>query len=668
MLLKNRISLKTAAIIGVVQLFATTALFLVIDHFLTKVLEQKSVEDMNIIAKDRAELVETYIKGCCDFLDIFSKNQDVINVLKNPGDKKLCGKMTEEIHSYTKMNSHIEGLYVAKWDTYVLAHNNPDSCNISFRNAEKAKELELNIRSKGRAFCSGIILAPITKKLVIPVYAPIYDESGQAIGFAGAAFHTHELAEKLNTLAGKNTSYTLINASNNIYIFDEDFDKVGTVCETQSLLNAVETLKSFKDHDAWLSYTTNKYVVSCYFMSFRNWVFAVASEKASVFALVHTVRNSISVICVFIALIMFFITTGSVNFQMRPIRIINEQLGRLKKSDYTRDPNISKLSRNHDEFGSIAMSLEELHSVLEDQYELFHEIFEAQTVGTLVTNSEDSQILLINKMALKLYGIDPKERNKIKLSDIQELFDEVETEKIKKVRELSKISKEEVVYETSLTHQDGKKIFLLSHAKSAKLLNGETVIIFSFVDITTRKKLEENLVTLSETDSLTSIFNRRSGEYKVKKSIIEGKHGMFCLFDVNKFKYVNDTFGHAAGDRVLVEIAKNMRRSFRTSDILIRLGGDEFVIFAPEIESKYVGAIVLDRFMSNIAEIDIPALNGHKISISLGAVIVTANEEFSQLYTKADSLMYDCKNKGGNAYKFYNEEDSTKYSGSNPDL
>ncbi len=96
-----------------------------------------------------------------------------------------------------------------------------------------------------------------------------------------------------------------------------------------------------------------------------------------------------------------------------------------------------------------------------------------------------------------------------------------------------------------------------------------------------------------------------------------------------------------------------MKKAFRTSDILIRLGGDEFVVFAPDINSQATGQVVLDRFMKIIEEIKIPELQGHKISISLGAVMIEGDETFEQMYTKADSLMYDCKKEGGNVYKFY---------------
>ncbi len=131
--------------------------------------------------------------------------------------------------------------------------------------------------------------------------------------------------------------------------------------------------------------------------------------------------------------------------------------------------------------------------------------------------------------------------------------------------------------------------------------------------------------------------------------------GMFCLFDVDKFKYVNDNYGHAAGDALLIGIARTMQKTFRTSDILIRLGGDEFVIFATGINDTDLGSRVLDRFMGNMAAMDIPELQGHRITISLGAVIVTQPESFYSMYEKADSLMYDVKKKAGNAYIFYEE-------------
>ncbi len=72
------------------------------------------------------------------------------------------------------------------------------------------------------------------------------------------------------------------------------------------------------------------------------------------------------------------------------------------------------------------------------------------------------------------------------------------------------------------------------------------------------------------------------------------------------------------------------------------------------IKDEKLGAKILERFLNNISSMEVPELNGHHISVSLGAVIVTGETDFSAMYEKADSLMYDCKKKQGISYMFYN--------------
>lgn len=650
---RRRISLKIAAMVGTVEIIAMTALFLIINHSLTKVLENKAMSDMNIIARDRAQVVESYIMGCCDFLTGYSRSPTIREGFTKRDDPIARNKLHDVTMSYASGRSDTEGLYIAKWDTFVLEHTNPKSVNTTFLNKENAKILEETIKSKGKAFCSGIAHAPVSKKMVIPVYAPVFDENKNAIGFAGGAFFTDALEKKLAPFSDNNIGYSVIDTNTNEYIFNNDSQLVGQKCTDPLLLENLQNFKSLENKSKTVSFRSKESVISCYFMDDKNWVFVVEDSNENAFGIVRSVRTILAAICIFITVILLLFFGFSVEYTMHPIRDINKQIENFKARDYSHSDIINKYLSRDDEFGAIANAVKELHGVLENQYQLFFELLEAQTVGTLVTDLEDANIILVNKMALKLWGIPPEKKATLTMNDIKSRFDKEETEKIANVRALAKISKEEIVYETSVMHDNGRKIHLLSHAKCANLSNGDRVIIFSFIDISAQKKLEANLVVLSETDSLTQICNRRSGEYKVKKAVIEGKYGMFCLFDANKFKSINDGYGHSAGDKVLIEIANCMKKTFRDTDILIRLGGDEFVVFAQGIESQKIGTQVLDRFMNNISNINIPELNGHKISISLGAVLVSDNEDFPQMYSKADSLMYECKQRGGNAYKFY---------------
>ena len=649
---KKRISIKIAAIIGIVEIIAMTLFFLIINQNLSKVLEHKAMSDMNMIIRDRAQLVETYISSCCNFVDGYARNPIVRNFMQNKNKSSALQQLHELTKDYATSQEYIEGLYIADWETFVYEHTNKDSINKPFRTKEKAKELEDNIKKENKAFCTGIVLAPVSKKMVIPVYAPVYDEKGQAVCFAGAAFYTSGLEEILSSISDGDIAYSVINANDGHYIFNSDKNLVGTICQDSFLLRAIKLFRE-QIKTKIFNYKTDKSVASCFYMEERNWIFVIEDSNESVFGIINSVRRIILAICIIITILMIIICALSVEYQMKPIRIINKQIEDLKIKDFSHSDLLNKYLHRKDEFGVISNAVKELQTRLKNQNQLFSEVLEAQTVGTLVTDSDDNNIILVNNMALKLWGINQTLKTTLTMDDIKDRFDDAEKEKIANVRQLAKMSKNEIIYETYAIHEDGKKVHLLSHAKSVNLSNGENVIIFSFIDISAQKKLEENLLILSETDSLTTICNRRSGEFKVKKALIEGKKGLFCLLDANKFKFINDNFGHSTGDKVLIEIANCMKQSFRTSDILIRFGGDEFAIFAPDIEDKKIGTIVLERFMQNINKISISELKNHRISISLGAIIIDSNDTFEEIYKKADSLMYECKKEGGNIFKFY---------------
>ena len=156
----------------------------------------------------------------------------------------------------------------------------------------------------------------------------------------------------------------------------------------------------------------------------------------------------------------------------------------------------------------------------------------------------------------------------------------------------------------------------------------------------------------SDTDTLTGIYNRRGGESRIRKLITADRQGIFCLIDVDSFKYINDTFGHEVGDIVLKQIANTLMRHFRDVDVVMRLGGDEFVVFVSEVQESEAAGRIFDRLFATIDGMDIPELYGHRVSISLGATFVQAgcNDTFDGAYSRADSGTYISKKVEGCAY------------------
>ena len=165
------------------------------------------------------------------------------------------------------------------------------------------------------------------------------------------------------------------------------------------------------------------------------------------------------------------------------------------------------------------------------------------------------------------------------------------------------------------------------------------------------KKQREHLIQLAETDNLTGIRNRNSGESIVRSIMSKGTPGLFILVDADHFKSVNDTFGHDVGDMVIVNLANCLKKTFRDSDIVFRLGGDEFAAFAPTVETEDVAQRIIDRLFSYINDISISQMQDRKICISVGATFYTAKEgdSFEYLYQRADKAMYKSKQTEGNA-------------------
>lgn len=652
-----RISAKIALLFAAVEIVSVFFLYKIMNGKITCILEDRSAEDMSVIARDRAELIETYIEGCCDFLDGYSKAAEIVDVLENPSEQNIK-RAREYTNKCAEGKKFMEGLYVARWDTYVLAHINPDSVDKTFRDAKGANNLEAQIRQRKKSFCSGIVMAPVTKKMVIPVYSPVFNKAGEPIGFTGAAFYTDDLSQKLSKLKNVNTpnsEYLLINASNNTFIFHSRPDLVGTECTDADILRIINNYKYEVTPEGKFTYSNNDIVASCKYIQKRNWFFIISDLKADVFKMILVVRIQSFAVCFIIAALTVFLGVFCVERMMKPLSAINNTIIAFKKNDFSGAGDIARYLSRKDEFGTIANAVNELKDILLNKDKLFKEMFQVQTVGTVVTAAANGEIMLINKKALELYGFNPNEERKLTIQDVRNQFTKEELDAMDDQLKSAVNAKEgeEVIFESSIHYGDGRVGYILTHAKRVTLSNDDRVVVYSLVDITAQKKLEINLQILSETDFLTSICNRRSGELGVSNILKEGHVGMFCLFDVNKFKFINDNFGHAVGDKVLVEIAKSMKKSFRNSDILIRLGGDEFVVFALGVQEDKDASIVISRFMSNIDKIKVQEMDGHKVTVSMGCVYVSGDEPFAALYEKADSVMYECKKRGGNAHAFY---------------
>ena len=178
-------------------------------------------------------------------------------------------------------------------------------------------------------------------------------------------------------------------------------------------------------------------------------------------------------------------------------------------------------------------------------------------------------------------------------------------------------------------------------------------------DITERRRAEAEIVHLARHDVLTGLANRAEFNEKLEEASKRLKRNggpiSVMMLDLDKFKAVNDTLGHPAGDQLLVEVGQRLQATLRETDVLARLGGDEFAIIQEGGPSQHEGAIALALRIINAVSKPFD-LNGHQASVGTSIGIALAPEhgvEPEELLKSADLALYNAKANGRNDFRIY---------------
>ena len=185
-----------------------------------------------------------------------------------------------------------------------------------------------------------------------------------------------------------------------------------------------------------------------------------------------------------------------------------------------------------------------------------------------------------------------------------------------------------------------------------------------FSDISLLKSQEAELHRIAHYDPLTGVPNRRLLGDRLDQSVARVKRSgallAVCYLDLDGFKPINDSFGHAAGDCVLVEITRRIEQVIRGDDTIARLGGDEFVVLLGDLVDRNECSVALNRICTVIAEpmtIDGQIVN---VSASIGVALYPEDDTDAEtLLRHADHAMYQAKESGRNRYQFFVSSDRT---------
>ncbi len=178
-------------------------------------------------------------------------------------------------------------------------------------------------------------------------------------------------------------------------------------------------------------------------------------------------------------------------------------------------------------------------------------------------------------------------------------------------------------------------------------------------DITAAKLSELALQREAEQDPLTGLYNRQTTnrlieEFLASPGALAVGASALLMIDLDRFKFVNDNYGHAAGDEVLTGMAEKLRRVVRGSDIVGRMGGDEFVVFLKGIGNLEMIRRRADEICRALTQIAFAADPDYRVSGSVGVALVSGKTtNLAELYEQADLALYAAKNRGKDQFALY---------------
>ena len=167
------------------------------------------------------------------------------------------------------------------------------------------------------------------------------------------------------------------------------------------------------------------------------------------------------------------------------------------------------------------------------------------------------------------------------------------------------------------------------------------------------------LALKADMDLLTELNNKIATERKISEYIATHPDSqcLFFLFDIDNFKKINDTLGHAFGDEVLRSLGLQLRNEFRVTDIIGRTGGDEFILFLKDLNTDEVLAKEAKRLENLFAQFKAGEYVKYSATASIGATVYPRDaKDYQGLYKSADKALYEAKRRGKNCLVFYNKD------------
>ncbi len=284
----------------------------------------------------------------------------------------------------------------------------------------------------------------------------------------------------------------------------------------------------------------------------------------------------------------------------------------------------------------------------------------------VITTDALGQVKYVNPIAEQLTGWRTEEAQQKPLAEIFQIINQSNREPINNPVDL--VLKEnrigELAQDTVLIARNGTEYAIEDSAAPIQDRQGKLIgAVIVFRNVTQSRKIAQELSWQATHDPLTGLYNRRKFEEQLALVIEESQNHKsnhtLCYLDLDRFKIVNDTYGHAAGDELLQQVTKLLKKRIRASDIFARLGGDEFALLLHQCPLE-IAPKIAEQLRQLIQ--DFPFTWEDKvfrIGASIGLVAINSTtDNLSDLLSTADAACYAAKEKGRNCVHVYHQQDT----------
>lgn len=399
--MKNKkMSSAITATVLLINLICIVLLYLVASTTMTSLMNKSAMEDLHASLSVQTEIVEEYIRHQEDMLRTYSDSDIVRDFLKHLDDPEKQTAAQAYTERYYNRMSNWEGLYVAEWDTHILAHSNPATIGMVTREGAPLLQLQNAMLDRNGLYNAGIIVSPASGKLILSLYCPVFDTDGSTIlGYVGGGPMADGLEAFMASAKNDAATYYMINVASRKYIFAQEEELMAMDIQDPMLLEIIRIIEhgveveggdiTYMDDKAGASVAAYRYIPE------YGWAVVSCNSEANIHKDINKNMIVLAAICAIFEIVIGALSWMCIRYSTRPMKHIRDAITQLQEMKLEKNPELDQYINTNSEVGQIATAIDSL-------YDSIGEMLQAETEKQAVIAANESKARFLASMSYEI--------------------------------------------------------------------------------------------------------------------------------------------------------------------------------------------------------------------------------------------------------------------------